>query len=155
MFDIKNHRLHRDSDQVDYKLTPNRGSIITPKWLVMHYTAGSSYSGAVSWLTNPAAKASAHLVINYDGSITQLAPFNVKTWHAGKSFWNGVNGLNGHSIGIELVNKGYATNSADDTISAIHENGGPVRNWQIYPEKQFQIALEIAAELRQKYDLEQ
>ncbi|MBW2050155.1 MAG: N-acetylmuramoyl-L-alanine amidase [Deltaproteobacteria bacterium] len=34
-----------------------------------------------------------------DGSITQLAPFNVETWHAGVSQWEGLSGLNSYSIG--------------------------------------------------------
>jgi N-acetylmuramoyl-L-alanine amidase len=73
--EIKNHRLV-DGDQRE---TPNCGGIIEPKYLVFHFTAGSSAEGSVEWLCNPDATASAHIVVGRDGKITQLAPFNVKT----------------------------------------------------------------------------
>ncbi|MEM7301958.1 MAG: N-acetylmuramoyl-L-alanine amidase [Pseudomonadota bacterium] len=153
MFDIKNHRLFQNGKQVDYKPTPNKGSTITPEWLVMHYTAGGSYNGAINWLVNPAAQASAHLVIGFDGEITQLAPFNVKTWHAGKSFWKGIHFLNKNTIGIELVNKGFNVGAGDDFIEARHKNGGPIRKWQTYPQVQIDISAQIAVALKDKYDL--
>ncbi len=104
---INNHRLIADDGTpVRYVETPNKGGLMTPEYLIMHYTAGSSAEGSVSWMCNPAAKAAAHLVIGRDGSLTQLAPFNRITWHAGKSEWEGRSGLNGFSIGIELDNAG-------------------------------------------------
>jgi len=54
----------------------------------MHYTTGASKGSSVEHLTKPSAKPSAHLVIGRDGSITQLVPFNVVAWHAGKSRWH-------------------------------------------------------------------
>ena len=104
---IDNHRLIADNGQpVRYVETPNHGGVMTPEYLVMHYTAGSSAESAVAWLCNPEAKASAHLVIGRDGSITQLAAFNRSAWHAGQSRWAGRNSLNAFSIGIELDNAG-------------------------------------------------
>ena len=153
MVEIKNHRLFKDGEQITYQKTPNSGGTITPEWLVMHYTAGGSYSGAIKWLCNPVARASAHLVIGFDGSVTQLAPFNVKTWHAGLSSWRGKSGMNSNTIGIELVNKGYGVTAGDETIEARHKNGGPVRKWQVFPEAQIAAALEIAVALRAKYGL--
>jgi N-acetylmuramoyl-L-alanine amidase CwlA len=72
--------------------------------LVWHETAGA-YAGSVAWLCNPAADASAHLVIREDGGeATQLVPLGVKAWHA--AAYNDV------SVGVEHANvtaKGYAT----------------------------------------------
>lgn len=72
--------------------------------LVWHETAGS-YAGAVSWLCNPAAQASAHLVIREDGrEATQLVALDEKAWHACA--------FNPRSVGVEHANttaKGYAT----------------------------------------------
>ena len=45
-------------------------------------------------------------VIARDGAVTQLAPFNRTTWHAGVSQWGGRSGVNAFSIGIELDNAG-------------------------------------------------
>ncbi len=77
-----------------------------PTYLVMHYTAGGTMSGAVSTLKKKGSKASAHIVIDRDGAVEQVLPFNKVTWHAGRSRWRGLKGLNAHSIGIELVNAG-------------------------------------------------
>lgn len=92
---------------VPYMPSRNRGGAITPKFLVMHYTAGFSDASAISWLRNPGSRASAHIVVGSDGDITQLVPFNIKAWHAGPSRFDGVSGLNSHSIGFEIANVGW------------------------------------------------
>ena len=56
--------------------TPNKGENLVPRYLVFHYTAGKSATSSINWLTNQESKASAHLVLARDGTITQLAPFN-------------------------------------------------------------------------------
>lgn len=75
-----------------------------PDLLVLHETAGA-YAGAVSWLCNPRAAASAHLVIREDGGeATQLVRLADKAWHAAA--------YNTRAVGVELANttaKGYAT----------------------------------------------
>jgi len=72
--------------------------------LVWHETAGA-YAGSVAWLCNPAAQASAHLVVREDGlEATQLVPLAEKAWHAAA--------YNPRSVGVEHANttaKGYAT----------------------------------------------
>ncbi len=74
--------------------------------LVWHETAGA-YAGSVSWLCNPAAQASAHLVVREDGGeVTQLVPLDVKAWHAAA--------YNPRSVGIEHANvtaKGYSSDA--------------------------------------------
>jgi len=45
---------------------------------------------------------SAHCVIRRDGSIEQYVSFDKRAWHAGVSSFNGVEGCNDYSIGIEL-----------------------------------------------------
>ena len=47
-------------------------------------------------------KISTHYLIDNDGTVIQLLPDDKVAWHAGKSYWNGITGLNAHSIGIEL-----------------------------------------------------
>ncbi len=101
---IKDDRLV--GSEVSFVETPNKGGDLSPRYLVFHYTAGRSATSSINWLTNPESKASAHLVLARDGTITQLAPFNIKTWHAGLSHWDGLSGLNSSSIGIEMDNAG-------------------------------------------------
>jgi N-acetylmuramoyl-L-alanine amidase len=69
----------------------------------MHWTGDISDDGAVSWLTNPASKASAHYVIGRTGTIWQLVPTDKQAWHAGVSEWGGQSNCNKFSIGIEMV----------------------------------------------------
>jgi len=104
MIEIRNHILFIDGKQVDFRQSPNVGGVITPKYLIMHYTAAKTASSAISWMLSKAAEVSAHLHIGRDGSVVQLVKFNVKAWHAGASSWEGLTGLNSYSIGIELQN---------------------------------------------------
>ncbi len=168
---IQNHRLIADDGTpVRYVETPNKGGLLTPEYLVMHYTAGSSAEGSVSWMCNPAAKAAAHLVIGRDGSLTQLAPFNRVTWHAGKSEWEGRSGLNGFSIGIELDNAGKLERVGnrwisavskraypdDDVLVANHKHdrpGTPPIGWHEYSEAQLEVAAQVGLLLMEKYAL--
>jgi AmpD protein len=45
---------------------------------------------------------SSHCLIRRDGSITQYVPFSQRAWHAGVSSFQGREGCNDFSIGIEL-----------------------------------------------------
>ena len=134
----------------------------------MHYTAGRSARSSINWLVNPNAKASAHLVIGADGSITQLVAFNRKAWHAGRSRWAGRTGLNSFSIGIELDNPGVLTRRAsgwfstwgdpvedDNVIEAVHKNGGDLRGWHTYSGAQLEVAIEVGCLLARHYGLKE
>ena len=103
MFEISKHRLVG----VPFKASPNISGYMEPEVAVMHYTAGYTASSAINTLTSRRAKVSAHVVIDVDGSITQLVPFNRIAWHAGKSAFNDKRGVNKFSIGFEFVNPGY------------------------------------------------
>lgn len=87
--------------------SPNTGGRIDPRLIVMHYTATWTGAAAIRTLTNPQAKVSAHFVVDRNGTITQLVRTDTAAWHAGPSKWGRYEGLNNHSIGIELVNIGY------------------------------------------------
>jgi N-acetylmuramoyl-L-alanine amidase len=151
---------------VSFVETPNKGGDLAPRHLVFHYTAGKSAASSINWLTNPESKASAHLVLARDGTITQLAPFNIKTWHAGLSHWDGLSGLNSYSIGIEMDNAGplkkvgdqyqawFGTLYAEDrVVLAKHKLDDEPRWWHAYTEVQIQKALELAQLLVRHYDL--
>jgi len=167
---IKNHILHLDGKPVSQKPTPNRGGAISPSLLVIHYTAGFTAASAIATLTNPNTPVSAHLVIDRDGSVTQLAPFNIKTWHAGDSAWKGRRMCNGFSIGFELVNVGPVNKRGDgklvtevankilppaDVVEARHPNGESTHFWQVYPEVQFDVTSEIAKVVCDTYKIKE
>lgn len=161
---IEDHRLA--GGNVSFIQTPNIGGNLAPRYLVFHYTAGKSAQGAIARLTNPQANASAHLVVARDGIVTQLAPFNVKTWHAGLSHWDGLSGLNGYAIGIEMDNAGPMKKVGDryqawfgkmygprDVVFAKHRLDDEPRWWHVYTEVQIQQALELAQLLVHHYHL--
>lgn len=47
-------------------------------------------------------RVSSHLLIRRDGEIQQFVPFQKRAWHAGQSCWDGREGCNDFTIGIEL-----------------------------------------------------
>ncbi len=162
-------RINRHNHQltnVPQRDTPNRGGIIEPWYLVFHFTAGESIRSAVDWFCNPDSKASAHLVIDRDGSVIQLAPFNVRTWHAGRSHWEGVSGLNQCSIGIEMVNAGRLSKSGnrylswfnaeypeEEIVELEHKFENIHSYWHAYTEAQLERATELAGILVNAYNL--
>lgn len=137
--------------------------------LVIHFTAGASGQSSIDFWNTPAAKgASAHLVIERDGTIIQCRPFNRTCGHAGKSQWKDpktgrlYTGLNSCSIGIELANAG----NDDDAlkwarrqpgffaVTARHRNGGPAIEWEGYPPAQLAACLIVSQTLVAHYHLD-
>src|SRR5262249_6873628 len=82
---VRDHLL----EGVRFERTENMGGEITPEYLVIHYTVVTTAAGVVGAFKNPAIQASAHLVLDLDGTFIQMVPFNRKAWHAGKSQWAG------------------------------------------------------------------
>ena len=74
--------------------------------LVLHYTGMRSAADALERLCDPAAKVSAHYLIDEDGGVIALVPDELRAWHAGACWWQGRSALNDVSLGIELVNPG-------------------------------------------------
>ena len=48
------------------------------------------------------SRVSSHVLIRRDGEIVQYVPFNKRAWHAGVSCYEGRDGCNDFSLGIEL-----------------------------------------------------
>jgi len=76
--------------------------------LVIHYTGMEDGAAALRRLNCPAAKVSAHYLIDEAGEIHPLVAEQRRAWHAGVSHWRGRDRVNDRSIGIELVNPGHA-----------------------------------------------
>jgi N-acetylmuramoyl-L-alanine amidase len=75
--------------------------------LVLHYTGMANGEAALSRLTDPAAKVSAHYTIGEDGTVYAMVPEDRRAWHAGVSHWAGAANINSRSIGIELIHPGH------------------------------------------------
>lgn len=164
---IIEHRLHDDNDTpIRFTESPNVGGDLKPQYLVMHYTAGSSAAGAIATLTNPQSSASAHLVIGRDGVTHQLIPFDKIAWHAGRSRWRGLEGLNKFSIGIELDNAGvlekkgslweswFGHTYLDEEVTvAVHKHQSIARGWHRFTTAQIEAATAVARLLVDCYEL--
>ena len=165
---ISNHCI----DGAPFKKTPNCGASFAPGMpdaIIIHFTAGASAQSSVNWLCSPQAKASAHIVIGRDGSITQLVPFDTIAWHAGESSYGGRSGYNRFSIGIELDNPGRLTRTAsgtfvswlgttypaDQVITAVHRNETTPSDWLAYTEVQIEKVFELCALLCATYAIKE
>jgi N-acetylmuramoyl-L-alanine amidase len=96
-------RVH-DTPSPNHDARPDGARIDT---LVLHYTGMASGAAALARLRDPDAKVSSHYLVEEDGAVFRLVPEARRAWHAGVSHWRGVSGLNGSSIGIEIVNPGH------------------------------------------------
>ncbi len=164
-YSIANHRLLLDGAPVSFRQSPHGGRRMKPLYLVLHYTAGLSASSAVWWFLDARAKASAHLVLGRQGAATQLMAFDRSCWHAGVSAWQGLEGLNGHSIGIEIVNAGRLVKGPggrwqtwtgepvpdDQVVVARHRNERQEAGWHAYAPEQIAAVVAIGAALHEAY----
>ncbi|MEA3028750.1 MAG: N-acetylmuramoyl-L-alanine amidase [Sphingomonadales bacterium] len=75
--------------------------------VVLHYTGMQDAESAIARLRDPEARVSAHYLIAEDGQILRMVDEANRAWHAGLSYWRGVSGVNGCSVGIEIVNPGH------------------------------------------------
>lgn len=166
-YSVSGGRLFDDGVPVPYRASPNIGGPCRPRLLVHHFTGGS-FGGAIDWLCDPAAKASAHLVVGEDGAVVQLVPFDRAAWHAGRSAWGDVAGsVNPVSIGIEIANLGDLDGSPgawrseggarvpdDRVLVARHKAGGAARPWHTYPPAQVGAVIAISRALHAAYHFE-
>lgn len=151
--------------------SPNHSGKITPKFVVMHYTAGWTAQSAINTFASRAAQVSAHVTIDRDGTVYQHVPFNIKAWHAGPSEYAGYSGLNSYSIGIEMVNPGFLRKTDSgayvDSRGVVHSPeavgatvpstksraGSGTFYWPLYTDAQLKAAEDIVRSLRDKYNI--
>ena len=88
----------------NFDARPDGGSI---DMLILHYTGMATAAAALERLCAPAARVSAHYLIDEEGAVFRLVSEDARAWHAGEAFWAGATDINARSIGIELVNPGH------------------------------------------------
>ena len=74
--------------------------------IIIHGDGGGSDAGTISWIRDPASEVSYHYLVGRDGRIYQFVHDHLKAWHAGRSAWDGVRGVNSISIGVSFGNDG-------------------------------------------------
>lgn len=136
------------------------------RFAVAHFTAGASAKSSVDFWRSPDAKgAEAHVVIDRDGTIYQVRAFNQRADHAGESSWKCprlgkvFTGLNSCSIGVEFANGGDSSSlirrfSKLPPVKARHKNGGPVTDWEAFPECQIAAGIEVFRAIVKRYNLD-
>lgn len=164
---IAHHKLDKKFAVVD-EVNKTSGTFASglPDTIVIHYTAGPTAASAITTLKEDGVPASAHIVVDTDGSLTQLVPFNKIAWHAGKSAWLERNGLNKYSIGIEIVNAGRLdkngnvwrswfgkTYSEEEVVRAVHRNESEPTWWHSFTEKQVEVVFELCKAIMKRYDI--
>ncbi|WP_299656355.1 N-acetylmuramoyl-L-alanine amidase [uncultured Tateyamaria sp.] len=107
---------------------------MTPRFVVLHYTAMATADAAIERLCDPASDVSAHYVICKSGRVTQLVPEGLRAWHAGAGEWRGLTDINSRSIGIELDNDGQTPFAEPLMHSLEHLLTGILSAWNIPPE---------------------
>jgi N-acetylmuramoyl-L-alanine amidase len=109
---------------------------VPPDMVVLHYTGMPTGEAALERLRDPAAKVSAHYLVEEDGRVFSLVPEARRAWHAGKSFWRGETDINARSIGVEIVNPG-------------HEWG-----YRPFPDRQIGAVIELLGEVRARWTID-
>lgn len=162
-----------DLMKVKFVGSPNksarRGEV---KYLVLHHTGPGSFNGIVKWLTNPAAKASAHYVLGRAGQLAQLVNTRKEAWHAGRAKWKGERIDNHCSIGIEICNHGvlekgddgsyyyeqqrqmkkYTGKTEPTPAKIVYPSGTILEGYAVpYPEKQIKKLVALCKAIIEKY----
>lgn len=115
------------------------------RFLIFHYTA----------LDNPTSlrvltqqQVSSHYLIpdDYTDSIYVLVDETKRAWHSGLSYWKGINNINFSSIGIEIVNPGYTTNTT--------ESGETIRVFQDFSEYQIKKVASLTKDIINRYKID-
>ncbi len=120
------------------KPSPNFGERpegVKPSLLILHYTGMKTSCAALERLCDPKSEVSAHYLVCEEGSIVQMVAEDKRAWHAGKSYWRGIEDVNSHSIGVEIVNKG-------------HEFG-----YEEFPEVQIETVIRLCQKIMQRHDI--
>jgi N-acetylmuramoyl-L-alanine amidase len=113
---------------------PRRGAD-KPSLVVFHYTGMKDGPSALERLCDPLSKVSAHYLVEEDGRVYKLVDEKMRAWHAGVAFWRGIDDVNSHSIGIEIVNPG-------------HEFG-----YRPFPQRQMEAVRDLGVDIACRYKL--
>jgi N-acetyl-anhydromuramyl-L-alanine amidase AmpD len=83
--------------------------------IVLHHTAMAGDARETGrFFANPKAGASAHFTVDRTGYIVESVPEHLRSWHAGRSEFQGVGDVNNYSIGIEICNVGDGSEAYSD-----------------------------------------
>ena len=105
------------------------------RYIILHYTAMTSFQEALEHMCEETNKVSAHFLVSKKGEVFHLVNLENSAWHAGQSYWGGLKNLNSNSIGIEIDNSGHHNYNED------------------YPHVQIKSLCELIRKLAVKFDI--
>ena len=170
-FTIRANRLYWKGQAVPFLRSPNQSGDFAPRGIVVHDTASRLEKGhATAWFLRAEARASAHVTIERDGTLTQQVGFDRRAWHAGASTYKGQGDVNAFAFGIELVNLGKCVKLRDGHLqpwfkslyrdganglqfafAQSHDHG---KGWWLdYTEAQIETVTMLSHALTEKFDL--
>ncbi|PRD18639.1 UNVERIFIED_CONTAM: amiD, partial [Trichonephila clavipes] len=123
------------------------------KFLVMHYTA-IDYEKSMRALVDEGGLSSHYLLPESgdpsypkdDLEIIQLVDEKDRAWHAGRSFWQGREDLNDHSIGIEIVNV-PSCHIPEQTKLAMENDASKLCIFPDYDAKQIELLIKLSKDI--------
>lgn len=101
-----------------YKRSPNQSGRIKPRFIVLHDSCGA-HDGTASWILQSRSNVSYHYLIASDGSRTQFVYDTRKAWACGKSKWQGIRGLNAHSVSCSFWGDTHDRTPSDVEIDSM------------------------------------
>ena len=110
--------------------------VAPPDMIVLHYTGMPTGAAALARLTDPAARVSAHYLVEEDGRVFALVDEARRAWHAGLASWLGRADINGRSVGVEMVNPGHAFGYRD------------------FPAVQIDALIDLIADIRSRWTID-
>ena len=160
-FEVRDGLLFIDGEPCEIQPTKKtiRGRI-DPRYVVLHYTGGTNFRKSVELLAYGKRKASSHFVVGRGGEVCQISKTHKGTWHAGKSKWGGLVGMNRYSVGIEIVNAGYLKEvngtfrtwyDAVIPESQVHFVDG--KPWHAYTDEQIAAVVELCGALKDAHSM--
>lgn len=159
---VTNHRL----DAARYDPTVHIRGVIEPKLIVIHGSGTRITKGsAVNYCKKNRRSVSYHIIVERDGTIVQLAPFNRRVNHAGRSSWKGRQWCNSYSIAVAFVDPGELRgttkramsfyrrwfDSSDGLVAKDTQAHGRGHIWLPYTPEQFAAMDLVVSELRKAY----
>jgi N-acetylmuramoyl-L-alanine amidase len=146
--------------------TRNKGGPNSPEFLVFHYTATKDLPSTIAALRSADFNASAHFLIDRDGTVVQMVSTDRVAYHAGRGKWRDFDSMNKVSIGVELINLGRlhkdqegAFRAYDDTevpesqVAIVTSSSGEESYWQSFTGIQLHSAQQLARELESAYSI--
>jgi N-acetylmuramoyl-L-alanine amidase len=137
----------------NYKIStskyPAKGQDDRVRFLILHYTA---LNDSLSLKVLTQQEVSSHYLVPNDrsDSIFLLVDETKRSWHAGQSYWKGINNLNFSSIGIEIVNQGYSGTFKDNGNGTYTDT----RIFFDYPSFQINKVAELCKDIIQRYKID-